>query len=208
MSTIRLGPSIGRRAKQKAETYVLILEIAKEMFEELGFEKTTLRKVADKAGISPGAIFKHFENKAALLAAALFADIEAVQEKALNSIPQNETLQKQFLFVAGEFFKYYAARPALSKILVKHSLFIEGDWARKFNAQTFRLIEKTGHLIQEAKNQGRIRSEVDNQVLASAFYSHYLLVLVLSVKETAIDPNDALGKLETLINQTLSGAMG
>ena len=108
----------GRREKQKAETNALILKIAKNLFEELGFEKTTMRKIAAEAEISPGAIFKHFENKSALLASALFADIEVVQEDALNRIPQGEPVQKQFLSIAKRFFTYYSMRPALSKMLV------------------------------------------------------------------------------------------
>ncbi len=198
---------IRHREKQKAETYTLILNAAKRLFEDLGFEKTTMKKIAANAGISPGAIFKHFENKSALLASALFDDIEAVQEKALKRIPQGETVQNQFLFIAEQFFKYYAIRPALSKILVEHSLFIEGEWVEKFNAQSIRLIDKLAELIQEAKKQKKIQKDVDNKVVASAFFSHYLFILILCVKEPIIDPVLAIDLLRPFINLTISGAM-
>jgi AcrR family transcriptional regulator len=120
-------PVSGLRQKRKAETYALILEAAKSLFEDLGFEKTTMKKIAARAGISPGAIFKHFDNKSALLASALFNDIEAVQKKAIADLPINDTAENQFLFIARRFFEYYAIRPALSRVLVELSLFIEGD---------------------------------------------------------------------------------
>lgn len=196
--------SRGRRDIQKAETYALILDIAKNLFEEVGYEKTTMRKIAARAGISPGAIFKHFDNKSALLATALFDDIEAVQNKALESIPENVTFQDQFLFIARQFFEYYAIRPALSKILVEHSLFIEGEWAKKFNDQSMRLIRGIARLIQEAKKKGAITKEVDNELLASALFSHYLFILIICVKEPVIDPSFAVELLKPFVSQAVS----
>jgi len=196
----------GHRAKQKAETYALILDNAKQMFEEVGYEKTTMRKIAEKAGISHGAIFKHFENKSALLASALFDDIDAVQKRALSIVPESESIQRQFLFIAEQFFNYYAIRPALSKILVEHSLFIKGEWKQKFNAQSMSLIQKIVELIQVAKQKGTIHKDMDSELLASAFFSHYIFVLILTVKEPVIDPASSIQMLEPFINLAVSGA--
>ena len=62
-----------------------ILEAALELFAQEGFKSTSTSKVAKKAGVSEGLIFRHFENKEGLLAAIiqegeeraklLFADI-------------------------------------------------------------------------------------------------------------------------------------
>lgn len=206
MNHIIKTPITGHRKKQKAETYALILNAAKTLFEAEGYEKTTMKKVAAKAGITPGAIFKHFENKSALLASALFNDIETVQEKTLRNIPTGETIENQLIFIAEQFFNYYAMRPSLSKILVEHSLFIGGDWAKEFNAQSMRLVEKTSQLIESAKKKKIIKEEVDSQLLASAVFSHYLFVLILSVKEPVINPSHAVQMLTPFIHLCLSGA--
>ncbi len=195
----------GRREKQKAETNALILKTSKNLFEELGFEKTTMRKIALEAEISPGAIFKHFENKSVLLAAALFNDIEAVQQNALEHISQQETVQTHFLFVARQFFTYYAQRPALSKMLVKHSLFIEGEWAEKLYYQTCRLTTHLAGLIDGAKEKGLIKKSVDSRLLAYSYFSHYLFVLIKWVKEPPLEPESALEALSPLIDHASSG---
>ena len=62
-----------------------ILRAALELFAEEGFRSTSTSKVAKRAGVSEGLIFRHFENKDGLLAAikkegedqakVLFADI-------------------------------------------------------------------------------------------------------------------------------------
>ncbi len=198
-------PAISLRERQKAETYAIIFDSAKALFEELGFEKTTLKKIGEKVGVTPGAIFKHFENKSALLAAALFKDIEDIQNRAFDEIPQNETVQDQFLFLARRFIQYYRGRPKLSKILVQHSLFIEGEWAARFNEQTIRLIDKISQLVQQAKDQKNIKNDVDPKTLASALFSHYLFVLVICVKED-LSSDIAIETLKSFIGFTINGA--
>lgn len=50
-----------------------ILDAASELFVELGFQATTLDKVAQRAKISKLSIYRHFENKEALFSAAMAA---------------------------------------------------------------------------------------------------------------------------------------
>ncbi len=201
------NPTGNLRKKQKAETYALILNVAGDMFESLGYEKTTMRKVAAKAGISPGAIFKHFENKSALLAAKLYDDIEITQRKAIKTIPEKTTVEKQFLYIAESFFKYYEVRPILSKMLVEHSLFHGGKWAKELENQIMRLGVKVIELIQEGKNRNEIKKEVDNYTLATALWSNYIFVLILIVNAPTISAVSALEMLKPLVSQTFSGAI-
>ncbi|EMP2051736.1 TPA: TetR/AcrR family transcriptional regulator [Enterobacter kobei] len=50
-----------------------IVKAASELFVELGFQATTLDKVAQRAKISKLSIYRHFENKEALFSAAIVA---------------------------------------------------------------------------------------------------------------------------------------
>jgi len=50
-----------------------IVDAARELFVELGFQSTTLDKVAQRAKISKLSIYRHFENKEALFSAAIAA---------------------------------------------------------------------------------------------------------------------------------------
>jgi AcrR family transcriptional regulator len=63
-----------RRGRPANETLgQTIIDAACELFEELGFHATTLDKVAQHAKISKLSIYKHFESKEALFAAAFAA---------------------------------------------------------------------------------------------------------------------------------------
>lgn len=61
-------PSLERRQRERAETRERILEAARRMFVQRGYEATTMRAIAAKIGYTPTAIYHHFEDKEALVA--------------------------------------------------------------------------------------------------------------------------------------------
>jgi len=69
-------PSSGR-ASSPAETRSRLIEAAIEVFLENGYAKTRVQDIARRAGLTTGAMYAHFTNKAALLseAIALHGDI-------------------------------------------------------------------------------------------------------------------------------------
>jgi AcrR family transcriptional regulator len=56
-----------RRTRERAETRERILEAAREMFVQHGYEATTMRAIADRIEYTPTAIYHHFRSKEALL---------------------------------------------------------------------------------------------------------------------------------------------
>jgi AcrR family transcriptional regulator len=61
-----LGPT-ERRAREREETRGKILDAAREMFAQEGYEAVTMRRIAEKIEYSPTAIYFHFRDKEALL---------------------------------------------------------------------------------------------------------------------------------------------
>jgi AcrR family transcriptional regulator len=58
------------REERRRRTEGAILEAAKELFAETGYERTTIRAVAGRAGVDPALVMQHFGSKAGLFAAS------------------------------------------------------------------------------------------------------------------------------------------
>lgn len=59
-----------RRTKEAAqETRALILDAAEDLFSDKGVTRTSLAEIAERAGVTRGAIYWHFQNKADLFTA-------------------------------------------------------------------------------------------------------------------------------------------
>lgn len=76
--------SQGRRGRPANETLrQTIVDAAFELFVELGFQATTMDKVAQRAKISKLSIYRHFQNKEALFSAAIAARCHQFSPQAL-----------------------------------------------------------------------------------------------------------------------------
>jgi len=83
-------PPRGRRPVGGPDTREQILTAAGELFSELGFERTTMRRVAARADVDPALIHHYFVNKEGLLAAALVLPVDPAALLAdLDQDPQH-----------------------------------------------------------------------------------------------------------------------
>ncbi|HWU14906.1 MAG TPA: TetR/AcrR family transcriptional regulator [Caulobacter sp.] len=58
---------MGVRDDQKQATREKVLEAARDLFNETGYEETTIRAIAERAGVSVGSVFTTFASKAEVL---------------------------------------------------------------------------------------------------------------------------------------------
>jgi AcrR family transcriptional regulator len=198
---------VGRRQQEsKAETRSLILDSARSLFEEKGYEKTTMRQVAIGAGIGLGTIFKHFPGKSALLSAAFYDDIDEEMRSALQEMPDQIPVEQQLLHVFDRFYRYYSRRPALSRVLLQKLLFVEDDeWGRRLAGQLLSLINQLAELLHTAQARGDLGPEVSCQTAAHSLFAQYLFTLVTCLSFPQFDPDVALSMLEVLVHQLMQG---
>lgn len=81
-----------RRARQKHSLRQEILDAARQMFAEEGFERVSMRRLAERIEYSPTAIYLHFEDKEDLF--------KAVSDETFGKLVQR--LEKQRRQLAGD----------------------------------------------------------------------------------------------------------
>jgi AcrR family transcriptional regulator len=76
---------VGVRNDQKQATREKVLEAARDLFNETGYDETTIRAIAERAGVSVGSVFTTFASKAEVLShvmdsrlAELYAEFDRV----------------------------------------------------------------------------------------------------------------------------------
>jgi AcrR family transcriptional regulator len=78
--------TMGRRERKKAATRQALADAALELFLEHGYDKVSIRDVAEAADVSTTTLFKHFPSKEALV-----FDLDADQEAALVAAVRDRT---------------------------------------------------------------------------------------------------------------------
>lgn len=176
-----VGRPATRRQLQKNETRRLILDTAYMLFEEQGYEQTTTRKLATRAGVAVGTVFQHFPDKASLLVAAFEDDLAVVIDGAFETLPSAD-LSAQLVHLVCEIFGFYARSPALSRSLLREILFLEGEPGFTLAGLMATFLSRVGGLFQEAIDRGELREDTDIAQSLVAFMSFYLTCLLGGVR--------------------------
>lgn len=68
----------GVRETQKQETRRRVVEAARDLFNEIGYDETTVRAIAERAGVSVGSVFTTFSSKADILSQVMDERVDAL----------------------------------------------------------------------------------------------------------------------------------
>lgn len=205
------GPS-GLRAAQKQQTRAAILEAARGRFAAVGFERATIREIADTAGVAVGSVHAHFKDKQALLFACFFAGIGAALARIWEEHDAEAPLLEQLTRCGQVLYEAYAAHLELSRVMFRATLFPEvGAAALEDPLDPF--LERIAGLFRAARARGELRRLPDARLAAEGFFAAYMAALVaglggrLGVGATAAETAALWAtKLRALVRWQLEGA--
>lgn len=144
------------------------------MFSEKGAEACTLRDIAKEAGVAPASLIVHFRNKTALLDAAFSDELESVLAESLSSLPPGDSLLGNFMGLSESFIKAYGLNRNLYGYLVRIAAFMPAERTPFLARQSDRYLRMLAAMIEEEKDQGLVRPEVNTGVAAAGLFSLYL----------------------------------
>ncbi|GAA0928095.1 helix-turn-helix domain-containing protein [Streptomyces thermoalcalitolerans] len=79
-----MGPTMdGTKQQRRGNTRQRILDVALELFAEQGYEKTSLREIAERLGVTKAALYYHFKTKEEILV-SLFESLTRPMEELIE----------------------------------------------------------------------------------------------------------------------------
>jgi TetR/AcrR family transcriptional regulator, cholesterol catabolism regulator len=169
-------PPLNKREASKQRTRAKVLAAAQELFVEPGYETTTIKMIAERAGCATGSVFTTFNSKEAILTAIVADNYEAAatafREGAERCRGQGVGAELKAAMRAG-FEMDYPRRA-----LVVHQIAASWTWTQEFNKRTAPKIQGSfgviADIIRAGKSRGEIREEVDPDLMADQVLGVYL----------------------------------
>ena len=93
-----------------------ILEAARKLFLERGFEAANLDEVAQRAGVAKGTIYRYFDSKAELYVEVLVWNADAFVERMRHTLDPSLSPQEQVLQTDRFYVRHYAEHPEYFRI--------------------------------------------------------------------------------------------
>jgi AcrR family transcriptional regulator len=146
-----------------------LIDAGFQLVEERGVEQLSMREAARRAGVSPGAPFRHFENREALISAVATEAqrrFRAEIEVALTEVPPGDPLGR-FRAFGIAYLRWAMRNPAHFEIISSGRLF-DYDKSVDLVRDNAELIGMIGHTLKEAFAQGQLRpAELDHVLIAA-----------------------------------------
>ena len=146
-----------RRTRERADTRQKILDAAREMFVQHGYEATTMRAIADRIEYTPTAIYHHFRNKEALLTDLCQTDFLALAS-AFQRIGRIEDPIDRLQRIGSAYVAFALKHPMQYQLMfmTQHPLVMEKDPTGDPRENAYAFLRQT---CEQAIASGRLRAE-------------------------------------------------
>ncbi|MFQ5401091.1 MAG: TetR/AcrR family transcriptional regulator [Anaerolineae bacterium] len=207
MSKTKPKPTATRRQREREARRRLILDSAKAVFAERGFQNATVEEIANQAELAVGTLYRYFQSKEEMYVSLLFEAMEMFRQNIEAARASDAAPDEQLRAVWRYFYDFYVQQP--ESYLAFMFLHNEGlrdvispevlDEINQRAGENFRLV---GQIVQASVEAGIYRP-VDSRVVVDVLWS--LLMGLVQLTETRRNLGVTGGSsLETLHKEALA----
>jgi len=168
-----MNESLSRRERKKRETRQRLMEAALRLFQEQGYDRTTVGQIAEEADVAKGTFFNYFETKEAILPALVAWRLQELQEALLpeRGAPASPVARIKLAL------RLVAADPLSDPVLMRR-LFAAGGYHKAVNP-VHALADLLAGQVRQAQVVGEIRADLDplylGGVLRALFFQQLMM---------------------------------
>ena len=197
----------GLRETQKAERRKSILDAARRLFLERGYEATTIEAIAETAAVSAVTVYNHYRTKGGVLLAVVGQSDSILIEKIRTILddPPDDLLASVLAFSKTIFDHAFSY---LNKPIWRHVIatsVIEGnsEFGRGFEKLESALAQLMAELLEAFKAGGTLPGDFDTQVAAHVLYNIHNARFIQFMSNDSVEVTDLYDAVHTDMAFTL-----
>lgn len=163
------------RQARKTATRGRVLAAARDLFEEMGYEATTIRMVAQRAGVSVGSVFTSFSGKAELLSQVMQDRLEALYAELEQLAPhlRGPTVDRLRSIMAVHY-GFETRRVRLFVVYIGASFLWEAGQSVIPLGRNYRLQTMLAEVLRGGVERGEVRADADLAVFIDTLLAAYM----------------------------------
>ena len=167
------GPRLNRRQAAKVRTRQKVLDAARGLFAERGYEPATIRDIAKGAGMSTGAVFANFQDKAELFEAVLTEDMTRLADTVKAGAGEGSVKARLTAALAAGYHGSLEHLP-LFQAIVARSWFQPLAAETRARAVTKQLLTVITDILRSGVAAGELSQDTDVPLLTELLWDAYL----------------------------------
>jgi len=196
----------GLRERNKLDKLRRIKDAASELFMRKGFDDTTTREIAVRAGVGLGTVFVYAPTKRDLLFLIVNDDLQEVVERAAGLVRPGRPMLENLLRVFRAHYRYFGQKPALSRLALREMMFYAaGPQAKRFLKTRERLIGLIREIVDMAIEEKSIAPPEDSRLIAWVIFSIYQIEIRQWLSADELDITRGVAQLRRQLVLLMNG---
>ena len=180
-----------RRALAKQRTRRHLLDAAKRLFNERGYEAATVREIAAAAGLSTGAVFASFADKADLFGEVILDDYDALVARLKAADDADESTESALLRLFSTAYAFHRDHLPLVRAAIGHSWLGQPEAERRVRGGVKRIQAQIDQVLRRGVERGELSGDLDvrltNEMIWDSFIASYRHAVVGSWDVSALE---------------------
>jgi len=149
---------------------VEILDAARDLFAEKGFDGTAISDIARSVGVADGAIYKHFSSKRAILFQVIRAFYEPVIETASTTVTGIPDVRARLRYLVWLQLRAFAEQPDVCRFIISEARPMDDYYESEIADLNRRWTSLLVDVIKEGQADGTFRSDLPATMVRDVVY--------------------------------------
>lgn len=193
------------RESNKAEKRQRIKAAARALFSRYGYDDTTLRQIAQRAGVALGTLSLYAKDKRDLILLMFNDDISEMIERAQASVRKEGGFLDNLIAYFRIFYMEFASDINVSRTFLQLNFFSDGMNTAELALNRDRMLAAIREIVDLAKSQGRLKLEAPSEDIARSIFFVYASAVRWWIAERQPDLRDGLTQLRSLLRLQADG---
>jgi len=152
-----------RRATYRESLRQEILDAARDLFVQQGYEATSVRRIAEKVGCSPGILYHYFEDKAAIMAQLVRETFGRLSERMSRMAQDDAPVIDRLRRALRTYIEFGLEHPYHYAVLFGKPMVQDGKIIAVFQMEGARCFGCLQGLTSRAIAEGALREELQDE---------------------------------------------
>lgn len=192
------------REVKKQNNKKAILESAISLFNENGYDNTSIEQIARKAGVGKGTVYSYFSTKKSIIKGFCEFELETIHHQLVAQTNPDATILEQMLLIYMTEFRHVTQNPEFGRLYMREALFPSDKEQQSVTEMDENYFDVLFPILQRGQERGELRKDLEPLHITAHFYSLFI-ILIHAWYSGRIKTDEVESSMEMLFTQVLDG---
>ena len=170
---------MSKREAKKKNNKRAILDSAISLFNENGYEKTSIAQIARKAGVGKGTVYSYFDNKKSIIKGFCEYELEKVHYQLIAQSNRDASVLEQMLIIYMTEFQHVTQNREFGRLYMREALFPDDDDLKTTTDLDEKYFDVLFPILENGQKRGELRKDLELLHITAQFYSLFIIIIIV-----------------------------